>query len=53
MGFFKVNHQITNLEPESEEYSDRLRYVVDDEGKGRWIRPLPAYATDYDEDIDY
>tara|TARA_R110000744_G_scaffold170264_1_gene288384 strand:+ start:3391 stop:3528 length:138 start_codon:yes stop_codon:yes gene_type:complete len=32
---------------------EKLRYVVDENGKGYWIKPKPPMPTDYEEDIDY
>lgn len=52
MAFFKANPSLTK-EPKFEEYSDKLRYVIDEDGKGRWIKPIPPLSTDYCEDIDY
>lgn len=54
MSFFKLDHSSVNNDisrpiPEPE----KLRYVIDSDGKGRWIRPEPPMPIDYDEDIDY
>jgi len=53
MSFFKVDTEFKDPDPnikESDPY--KLRYVINSNGKGKWIPPLFSLSTDYDEDID-
>ena len=54
MAFFKADPSLVVEDtPEPFPKFTKLRYVIDDNGKGFWVRPVELYSTDYDEDIDY
>ena len=48
MSFFKSGRKLVD---EDIPKPEKLRYVIDKDGKGRWIRPNPPMPIDYDEDI--
>lgn len=57
MRFFK-SFKITEDEnvPEQGYNSSKLRYVINKDGVGRWIRPikpLPPMSIDFEEDVIY
>ena len=54
MSFFKADVEFKEYESTDKESNPyRLRYIIDNDGKGMWIEPIPPLSTDYDEDIDY
>ncbi len=56
MLLFKVDKTFTGKSIPDKGYKpEKLRYVVDKTGKGRWIgtKKSERYSYDYDEDIIY
>jgi len=56
MSFFKVDTLLVSDhtdETNSVPKTPKLRYVIDEDGKGHWVKPICLYPTDYDEFIDY
>lgn len=54
MSFFKADKKFTDESIPEQGYGiTKPRYVIDKEGKGRWIKPIPPMPTDYDEDVIY
>lgn len=54
MSFFKVNRSVDNPDiSRPVERPEKVKYIIDKDGKGHWIKPKPPMANDYDEDIIY
>lgn len=54
MLFFKSFKPTSDENVPSQNYrTDKLRYVRDKNGTGRWVRPTPQFSTDYCEDVIY
>jgi hypothetical protein len=54
LGFFKVNRSSCNKNITRDiEPPEKLKYVVDENGKGYWVKPKPPMPIDYEEDIYY
>lgn len=51
MAFFKVNRTLSEIEDLEARSAPELRYVIDENGKGYWVKPKPPMTIDYDEDI--
>ena len=58
MAFFKSDTSLCNEDDsDSKTASKKLRYVINKDGTGRWIRPVKAeslgLSVDYDEDVPF
>ena len=58
MSFFKADRSLSDDDIiKAIKSSNKLRYVVDKNGKGHWIRPVPKpidrYAIDYCKDVPF